>query len=120
MFDKSYGRVRTITAKLSPEELDLAKGYLQGAVHSFCKNNPGKWFSLRDLVGGENKDWGETPLQAIYDYYHITAGKTKEKAKRQAAIDAGWLLKAVLAEEENRLFEQLQGLRAKMYRKIDQ
>lgn len=106
------------SAKLSPEEMELAKKYLQGAVHSFCKNNPGEWFSLRDLVGGENKDWGGTPLQPIYDYY-ISNGKTVEKAKKQAAVDAGWLLKTVLVGEGNRLFEQKQGPRSKLYRKID-
>lgn len=106
------------SAKISTEDTELAKKYLQGAVHSYCKNNPGQAFSVRDLAGGENKDWGETPLQAIYDY-HISLGKTKEKAKKQAAIDVGWLLKAVLAAEENRLFEQTQGARSKQYRKID-
>lgn len=113
-----YGKTQRPSAKLSSEELVLAKKYLQGAVHSFCKNNSGEVFSLRDLVGGENKDWGGTPLQAIYDY-HISLGKTNEKAKKQAAVDAGWLLKAVLAEEQNRYFEQLQGPRSKLYRKID-
>lgn len=116
--EKENCRIRQISAKLFPKEMMLAKKYLQGAVHSFCKNNPGTAFSLRDLVGGENKDWGETPLQAIY-HYHISAGKSKASAKRQAAIDAGWLLKTVLAEEKNRLFEQLQGPRTKLYRKID-
>lgn len=106
------------TAKLSPTQLVLAKKYLQGSVHSFCKNNPGIAFSLRDLVGGENKDWGETPLQVIYDY-HISLDKTPKEAKRQAAIDAGLLLKEVLAEEKRRVFEQLQGTRTKQYRKID-
>lgn len=116
--EKENCRIRQISAKLFPKEMELAKRYLQGAVHSFCKNNPGKAFSLRDLVGGENKDWGGTPLQAIYDY-HISLGKTNEKAKKQAAVDAGWLLKTVLAEEQNRYFEQLQGPRSKLYRKID-
>lgn len=111
-------KIHKISAKLSSEETECAKKYLQGTVHSFCKNNPGEAFSLRDLVGGENKDWGETPLQAIY-HYHISAGKSKASAKRQAAIDAGWLLKNVLAEEEHRVFEQTQGPRSKKYRKIN-
>lgn len=111
-------KIYTMSAKISAVETVLAKKYLQGAVHSFCKNNPGKAFSLRDLVGGENKDWGETPLQPIYDY-HLSSGKSKAAARRQAAIDAGWLLKAVLAEEENRCFEQLQGVKTKQYRRIN-
>ena len=110
--------LRRPLAKLSIQQLELAKRYLQGAVHSFCKNNPDEAFSLRDLVGGENKDWGETPLQAIYNY-HLSTTKSEDKAKKQAAVDAGWLLKAVLAEEQNRYFEQMQGPRSKLYRKID-
>ncbi|MBQ7340990.1 MAG: hypothetical protein IJW41_02345 [Oscillospiraceae bacterium] len=115
---KKTEMLRRPSAKLSVGQLELAKRYLQGAVHSFCKNNPGKAFSLRDLVGGENKDWGETPLQAIYEY-HISTGKTKLKAKRQAAIDAGWLLKTVLAEDESRCFVQSQGRRTKTYCKVN-
>ncbi|MBR3978437.1 MAG: hypothetical protein IKJ94_02295 [Oscillospiraceae bacterium] len=119
MIDKGkYRKIQRPSAKISSEEVELAKRYLQGAVHSFCKNNPGQAFSVRDLAGGENKDWNGTPLQVLYNY-HIAAGKTKEKAKKQAAIDAGWLLKTVLEEEENRLFEQMQGPRSKLYRKID-
>ena len=115
---EKYGKIQKPSAKLSTEETELAKRYLQGAVHSCCKNNPGQAFSVRDLAGGENKDWNRTPLQVLYNY-HIADGKTKEKAKKQAAIDAGWLLKAVLAEEEHRVFEQMQGPRSKLYRKID-
>ena len=117
MFIEKDCYIRKLSAKLSDDETVLAKKYLQGAVHSFCKNNPGEPFSLRDLVGGENKDWGETPLQAIYNY-HISKGKTHQEAKRQAAIDAGFLLKTVLFEEEKRCFEQIQGTRAKQYRRI--
>ena len=111
-------KLRRLSAKIAPAETELIKRYLQGAVHSFCKNNPGEAFSLRDLVGGETKDWGETPLQVLYEY-HRSSGKSDTQAKRQAAIDAGWLLKAVLTEEENRRFEQLQGPKTKKYRRID-
>lgn len=113
-----FGKIQRPSAKLSTEEAELAKHYLQGAVHSFCVSNPGKAFALRDLVGGENGNWNGTPLQAIFDY-HISAGKAEEKAMKQAAIDAGWLLKAVLAEEENRYFVQSQGGKTKLYRRID-
>lgn len=115
---KNKAVIKRPSAKISTEDTELAKKYLQGAVHSYCKNNPGQAFSVRDLAGGENKDWNGTPLQLLYNY-HKAAGKTKEKAKRQAAIDAGWLLKAVLAEEESRCFVQSKGGRTKMYRKIE-
>lgn len=44
MFDKSYGKIQNPSAELSEDEVTLAKRYLQGAVHSFCKNNPDQPF----------------------------------------------------------------------------
>lgn len=116
--EKENCRIRRISAKVSPKETLLAKKYLQGAVHSFCKNNPGEAFALRDLVGGENRDWNGTPLQALYAY-HISTGKSDPDAKQRAAVDAGWLLKAALAEDTSRYFAQSKGGRTKLYCKID-
>lgn len=55
------------------------------------------------FFGGDNKNWGNTPMQKLYDYY-IKEGKTEEDAHQAAAIDAGRLLKAVL-ERDSREFE---------------
>lgn len=55
------------------------------------------------LFGGDNKNWGNTPMQKLYDYY-IKEGKTEEDAHQAAAIDAGRLLKAVL-ERDSRKFD---------------
>jgi len=117
MFDKNYGKIQNPSAELSEDDLTLAKRYLQGAVHSFCKNNPNQPFSVRDLLGGENKDWHGTPLQVLYDY-HFSITKADKKAKQRAAVDAGWLLKAVLHEEESRCFCQISGSRTKRYQKL--
>lgn len=89
--------IRRISARLSEQEAELAKAYIQGAVHSFCKNNPGQEFSGRILFGGENGDWHYTPLQRIYEW-HCETGVSDPR--KQAAIDVGWLLKAVLNADE--------------------
>ena len=87
---------------LSPDELALIRAFIQGAVYSWVKNRKGEWFALRDLVGGENFDWGGTPLQPLYDK-HIAAGKSEKEAMEAAAIDIGWIAKSVL-EEDRRTF----------------
>ena len=88
--------INRISAKLSPQEFELAKAYIKGAVHGFCKNNPNQEFSARILFGGENGDWHGTPLQRIYEW-HCEAGTSDPKER--AAIDVGWLLKVVLHED---------------------
>ena len=89
-------KINRISAKIPPQESELAKAYIQGAVHGFCKNNPNQEFSARILFGGENGDWRGTPLQEIYEW-HCKAGTSDPK--KQAAVDVGWLLKAVLHED---------------------
>lgn len=93
--------VRTISAKIPPENIELAKAYIQDAVHSHCNNNADKEFSVRILFGGDNKDWADTPLQCIYDY-HKSNGS--EHPADDAAKDVGWLFKSVLIDDK-RTFE---------------
>lgn len=81
----------------------LIKAFMQGAVYCWVKNRKGEPFTLRDLVGGENFEWGGTPLLALYQKY-ITAGRANDSAIECAARDLGWLLKTVL-EEDKRTFE---------------
>ncbi|RLA06567.1 MAG: hypothetical protein DRQ51_09055 [Gammaproteobacteria bacterium] len=75
--------------------------FLQGAVYGWCKNHKSDWFSLRDLVGGDNFEWEGTPLMVLYTK-HRTAG-AKDPVK-QAGIDAGWLLKKVI-DKDKRAFD---------------
>ncbi len=106
MFQNKNERVFSSSAKLSTIDIEFAKAYIKGAVHSFCENNPGEYFSVRRLFGGGNGDWGDTPLQRIYEY-HKYINPIKDPAKR-AAIDVGWLLKAVL-RDDCRTFECVDG-----------
>ena len=87
---------------ISDEAKEKIKDFLQGAVYCWCKNRNNEWFSLSALVGGENKNWYGTPLQAIYDKH--LENHPPEKAYEQAAQDAGRLLKSVL-NKDSRSFD---------------
>ena len=69
--------------------------FLNGAVYCWCKNRPNEWFALRDLMGGDNFYWNDTPLIKLYEK-HIADGKSSEDSITDAAKDAGWMLKKVL------------------------
>lgn len=73
--------------------------FLQGAVYSWCKNRPGEWFSMRDLMGGENYYWEGTPLLVLYEK-HKNNGKEWEAAVKDAGKDSGWLLKKVISKDD--------------------
>ena len=103
MINNNATKTYNISANLIPVDEEIIKVYMQGAVYDFCNTNKGEAFSARILFGGDNKNWGNTPMQKLYDYY-IKEGKTEEDAHQAAAIDAGRLLKAVL-ERDSREFE---------------
>ncbi|MDR1120624.1 MAG: hypothetical protein LBM08_06865 [Dysgonamonadaceae bacterium] len=80
---------------ISEERKQRIMDFLQGAVYCWCKNRKDEWFAARDLLGGDNTDWEDTPMSALYE---------KLKDKEQAGIDAGWLLKRVI-DNDKRSFE---------------
>ena len=43
------------------------RNFLQGVVYCWCKNRKNEWFSMRDLMGGENYFWQETSLIELYN-----------------------------------------------------
>ena len=93
--------VRTITG-ISDHDLEKCRVFLQGAVYCWCKNRKNEWFALRDLVGGDNTEWDGIPLDAVYQK-HI-ANLAPDRAYAEAARDAGWILKRVIADDQ-RVFD---------------
>lgn len=91
--------------------------FLQGAAYCWCKNRKDEWFGLRDLMGGDNFEWEGTPLFVLYSR-HCDAGLTNDDAIKQAGIDGGWLLKAVLSEDR-REFETERDDLSRRYRWIN-
>jgi len=84
-------------------ELDRIKDYLQGAVYYWINNRGDGFFSLGDLVGGENADWTGTPPGLLYQAHHKRVSNDV-RACEQADKELGWVLQAVL-DEDRRLFD---------------
>lgn len=96
MFNNSQdiGQIRDVKG-ISVEEKKMIMSFLQGAVYCWCKNRSDEWFSLRDLMGGDNYYWEGTPLLVLYEKH-----KDKETAVEDAGKDAGWLLKKVVYDDK--------------------
>jgi hypothetical protein len=83
-------------------DMELIKAFLQGAVYCWIKNNKeGEIFALRNLVGGENSNWTNTPLKLLYKK-HKDMGKDNKTANEVAGQDAGKILKLVLNDDERK------------------
>ena len=96
---------------ISEEKALEIKKFLQGAVRCHDKVVAGEWFSLRDLMGGENFDWHGTPLQDLFD---VCRGRSD--ALKMTAKSAGWLLKAAIEDDPCRLYETKKEAFTRKYR----
>ncbi len=83
--------------------------FSQGAVYVWCQVHGSAPFAARDLVGGKNWNWRNTPLQCLYDKHfnqYIAANKTPEDAHKLAAENAsqdiGRLLASVIANDDRK------------------
>jgi len=79
------------------------KDFLLGAVYAWCNIKKTKPFFFRDLMGGDNFYWENTPLEVLYEK-HRKKIKNSNKAVIEAGKDAGMLLKTVLAKDKNKNF----------------
>jgi hypothetical protein len=86
---------------ISEEQRQRIRDFLQGAVYSWCKNRKDEWFAARDLLGGDNYYWQNTPMFALYE---------KSEDVEQAGKDAGWLLKQVISNDKRSIETQKDGL----------
>ena len=102
-------QVRDVTG-LTADELTRIRAFLQGAVYCWCTGRPGDWFSLRDLMGGPNRNWQGTPLFALYQKHHPAPD-----AEERAGHDGGWLLKRVITDDP-RTFDTREAAQIRQYR----
>ncbi len=58
--------IRTVHG-IKPEDTKSIIDFLQGAVYCWYKNRPDEWFSMRDLMGGDNYYWQGTPMLELYE-----------------------------------------------------
>jgi hypothetical protein len=94
--------IREVTG-ITPSQKSSIRAFMQGAVYCWVKNRKDTSFAVRDLMGGENSSWVDTPLQVLYEK-HIASGKNDDGAVDSAGQDLGWLVKSVL-HDDNRAFE---------------
>lgn len=74
--------------------------FLQGAVYCWCKNRKGEPFAARDLLGGDNYYWQDTPMMVLYDYYKNGDDANYEYAVEEAGKAAGRLLYHLLYDDK--------------------
>lgn len=101
---------RKTVAELEKSQLLVIETYLQGMVYCWCKNckdedDVPKWFTARDLVGGDNFYWERTPLQAIWSWHNHNR---PADAQDMAGKDLGHILKKVIIED-SRTFKTEKG-----------
>ena len=94
------GHFRNVTG-ISDIQRDQLHSFLQGAVYCWCKNRKDEWFSIRDLMGGDNFNWNGTPLFPLWQK-RADDGWDENDAIVEAGKEAGWLLKSVLNNDLRR------------------
>ena len=102
-------QVRDVTGVTDDEKARI-RDFLQGAVYCWCKNRLNEWFSLRDLMGGENYHWQGTPLFPLYQKHHPAPD-----AVERAGQEGGWLLKRLITDDP-RTFETRKAEMIRQYR----
>jgi hypothetical protein len=93
--------LRKTSAEIDESTKIMIKAYIQGAVYCWCKNckeenGQSRWFAARDLFGGDNYYWNDTPLIGLYSWHE--ANDSSDPIK-MAGRDVGELLKEVLHED---------------------
>ena len=102
------GRVREPSAKLSEDKMRNIECYILGAVYGYCAGASEKRFSVRALFGESNRDWNETPLIDVFEYY-IQQEMSEDVAIERAGRDVGCLLKRILFEDKKYHYQKIEG-----------
>ena len=92
---------------LTEQETKDVADFLQGAVYCWCNTHPKEYFHAKDLLGGLNTNWEDTPAQIIYSKYRA-AGEDHKSAHELSGRAAGMILKSVL-NKDKREFEIKRG-----------
>ena len=95
-------------------ELHDIRLFLQGSVYCWCKNRKDEPFAARDLLGGDNYYWQDTPMEALYLYYKNGDEANHDYAVEEAGKAAGRLLYQLLYYDK-REFDTWSGY-TRMYR----
>lgn len=94
-YRKTIRNVRFVNAN----QMALIRAYLKGMVYSWCASRGVTPFAARDILGGVNNNWTNTPLHPLYDHY-ARLGYSNDKAINLAGRAVGWILMRVLADDD--------------------
>ena len=97
--------LRATVAKISVQDKQRIKDFIQRAVYCYCKNNKGETCVARDLFGSINFNWAGMPLYRLYDRHQQNGSSNPVE---MAGRDLGWLLLEVLIDD-SRTFEIIEG-----------
>lgn len=114
MIKKGNDEIRRVNG-IDEQSMNDIEYFLQGAIYCWCKNRKNEWFSLRNLMGGDNYYWQGTPLIALYEK-HEDLGK--DDPVGDAGKDGGWILKKVI-KDDDRKFETKTEEMIRKYRWLD-
>lgn len=96
-------KIQKLKIVKNKQQRDLIYTFLQGTVYAWCNSNVEQRFCIRDLVGGNNRNWQGTPLQQIYqgfyEIYHYEKNGD-EKAYKETKKAIGHALKYVLNKDK--------------------
>ena len=85
---------------INEEQRESIIHFLQGSVYCWCKNRKGEPFAARDLLGGDNYYWQDTPMMALFEYYRDGNDANNEYAVKEAGKAAGRLLYQMLYNDK--------------------
>lgn len=105
--------IRKLETEGCLKEIEAA---LQGSVYATVRNHKGDGFkfAFRDLFGGPNWEWSDTPLFPIWENCLATKKGNVDAAYQYTARIAGFILKNVLIKDR-RTFKQHSGFGTQCY-----
>lgn len=109
--------IKQLQAEGHLKEIEAA---LQGSAYTAIRNHKGDGFkfAFRDLFGGPNWEWSDTPLFPIWEKCLAAKKGNVDAAYQYAARIAGFILKNVLIKDR-RIFKQHSGFGTQCYSWVD-
>lgn len=120
--------IRKVSGLTEERKKEVCRWFLREKISTWYNNSKNEWFALKDLVGYQYSDWSGTPLEDIYKKHkaldkleviskkHKTQEEIEQHVRSAAAIDAGWLLKKAIQEDEQYFETRL--MRTREYKRV--
>ncbi|MCR5049813.1 MAG: hypothetical protein K6A36_01880 [Paludibacteraceae bacterium] len=113
MFDKKQRIFRVHGVDRAHQE--EIRVYLREKLDAWCASRKrGDGFSVREWLGGAERNWNGTPMQELYNYYR-RKNRGDVYAYREAGKAAGRILKAVIDSDEGHRFHITREFRSVRY-----